>query len=177
MEYQFRENKKEERSLELKETGMIYNNNITGEIQVAYNNVKKISLFSPMKNVYSCKIISTGGKPILLANRSYKSFDNFDYKNVEYTLFLKELHNKLAGIPGIEFSGGSSILYYFFLLSIPLIFVLLLVAIMLALSKGSSIPFSPFIGLLIVIPFAAYYMKKGKKIIYKPGNLPGKYIP
>lgn len=163
MIYQFRENKKEERSIELKETGLVYKSIKSGEHEIPYSEVKKINLFSPMKDVYVCRIITKGKPKIAFANRSFISFDHFDYKNNEHINFLNELHNRLAGYSGIEYSCGNSFLYYFMLISIPIIFLVLTLAIVLAYRSSRNLPISPFIGLLIIVPLAVHYMKRGRR--------------
>lgn len=177
MKYQYMENKKEERSIELKETGIIYTSTKTGEHTIPYSDIKKINLLCPMKDIYVCNIIAAGKPKIAIANRSFISFDHFEYRTDEYTRFIFSLHNRLKEYSSIEYSCGSSFLYYFMLITIPIIFIVLAAAVILAYQSGRSLPFSPFIGLLIIVPLAVHYIKKGKKIIYVPENIPSKYLP
>ncbi|MBU2548395.1 MAG: hypothetical protein KKB20_08305 [Proteobacteria bacterium] len=177
MEYIFQESKKEERRFEIRDDGLYYRSTKDGERVLPWDRVRGVHLFSPMKGVYTCRIAGTDGFKAMLANRSFISLDEFNNQDAEYVRFVRGLHHRLAAHPGVRFTGGSTILFWFFALAIPLAVLLIAAAFWVSSVKGRRMPLSPLIGLALVIPLAAVYIKKGKKVVYAPDDIPSRFMP
>lgn len=174
-EYHFKENKREERYFEIKEEGLIYRSTLHGEYDISFNNIKRVRLLSPLKDVFSLTIETKSGGKFIFANRTLKSFGEFEYQNDLYYAFLKELHNQLKEYPNIKFDAGSSSVFWLFATATPTVILLTIAMVVISITTGSRTLLSTTVGLVIIIPLAIHYLNKGRSIDYDPEYIPLEY--
>lgn len=177
-EYSYQERKKEHRSLSINNDGLQTESTKKGKTFIPFVNIQSIRLLSPMKGVFACMIKSRDGQKFVFANRSYISLGKFDFKNNEYKAFLETLHEKTKNYHQIQHQSGSSALYWFLIISLPVLAILLITMLYLKIQYPNRmrVPYSLF-GLAFVFPLIVHYLKQGKSKSYKPDKLPVKFLP
>jgi len=175
MKYCYQESKWLEKSFEIRDDGLVYSSTKENERTIRYDDIKKVTLLSPMRNMYTCRLDTRDGKKAVIVSRAFVSLGEFEDRSEEYSRFVKELHNRLKDHSQIQYQAGSSAGFYFLGLGLPVLALLVVVVAVLAVMTGHRVPLSPFVGLLIVIPVGINFLRKGRGIAYRPDDLPPQY--
>lgn len=185
MEYTFRLSAfTKEKTFSLLENEIKSEEKGTGKIErIRYNQVKEVILSygnsKNMPDMYFCQVKGSNGETLKLRSQHFKGYANFESRNESYTIFVRELHHKLANYQQVIFRKGISEGMYYFSLFFAVVGIIALVAIGIITFFTSD--FWYWIVFLIATPLLAIklrdYLKKNKPGVYSADAIPEELLP